>query len=585
MILKNVVRNSFKNPVVWFALIMILVSFSRISKNDNLSRVVFSDGRGYYAYLPSLFIYNDNSFQKTIAAEQNHFGENDPQLYLYKDKQGKVYNKYFPGIAVLQLPFFCIACIVSWITDSPIDGYSAIFLFCFYVGSLFYSVAGMLLFNKSVALLFPEVKPKMVWLVPLIFIATPLFYYTINTPSYSHLYSFFLFGLLTYEVLKWKINPGRSGAFFRMGLIIGLISLVRPTNAVVVLTIPFILGDMPSLKAFLSALFSPKAKKLIALILGFSAILSLLFFLWKWQSGNWIIWSYSGEGFNFFSPQFFTCLFSFRIGLFLQIPIMFLAMAGLWFLLRENKFKALFWSLYLVLNCWIFSSWWCWDFESPFGSRPYTEHLFFLLMPVFVFVNRLKLVSIVSLSVLSVIGAIRYYEIDSGFMTNQRFTKENYFKSLAFWKSENNGRWNFTRSCEPFGKKIHDTLLLNTIQETEINAIEFSQSAEIKLDKPRTNERMYVSVELEKKITDKLLSGVFLVIDASNETGDKRFYKAIELFNDRFEGKSEWCKLIFEEQIYDNFQEYSQVKIYIWNPEKKKFHIQKMKTRLMIYKQ
>ena len=25
----------------------------------------------------------------------------------------------------------------------------------------------------------------------------------------------------------------------------------------------------------------------------------LLFFIWKWETGNWIIWTYNGEGFNF----------------------------------------------------------------------------------------------------------------------------------------------------------------------------------------------------------------------------------------------------------------------------------------------
>ena len=287
--------------------------------------------------------------------------------------------------------------------------------------------------------------------MPLLYVGSPLLFYCFNSPSYSHNYSFFLFGLFTFQVLRLngEINDRK---LFGLGLILGLIFLIRPTNFLIVLMIPFIIGDRKSFFILINNIFKKKIKNTLIFSCGFFISLSFLFFIWKWETGNWIIWSYNGEGFNFLSPQLFSSLFSFRIGLFLQIPLLFLSLFGLFILFFYNRFQAIFWSIYFIGNLWIFSSWWCWDFESPFGNRPYTEHLFFLLIPIIHLKIKYRFITSLSIFILTMIGFVRYYEVTSGYMTNQRFTKDNYFESLLFWKPQNAGRWNFTRSCVPFGK-------------------------------------------------------------------------------------------------------------------------------------
>jgi hypothetical protein len=571
-----------QKPIIWFAAVMIGISLFQTLKGDNLKSVIRSDGSGYYAFLPAIFIYQDGTFTKSFQAEKEYLGGNITQHYLYKDVDNNNYDKCFPGIAVLQAPFFGLACVFSWLLNQPITGYSDIFFLFYYLGSLFYAIIGLFLFDKFIRTSFPLEKTR--WLVPLLYISSPLVFYCFNSPSYSHNYSFFLFGLFTFQVVRLKEGV-KKRRLFVLGFLLGIIFLIRPTNLLILLMIPFILGDSSAFLNFIKKVLERKIKNTLFFSLGFFMVVSLLFFIWKWETGNWIIWTYNGEGFNFLSPQIFSCLLSYRIGLFLQIPLLVLSFFGVLILFFTNRFQAIFWSIYFIGNFWIFSSWWCWDFESPFGNRPYTEHLFFLLIPIMHLFIKYRLITLISVFIFSLVGCIRYYEVTSGYMSNQRFTKDNYFESLLFWKPQNAGRWNFTRSCVPFGKKNTEITLLN---EPKTKAIkmddEFFYTVEAPLVKPRTNERFAYRVELEKKITDLKLEGVYLIIDARNKEKSKRFYKSVELFNDKFEGRNKWKKLIFEDQILDNFQEYDFVSLYFWNQSKKTFLIRNCKIVLEKYK-
>lgn len=88
-----------------FAMLLFIGGMYRVSTENGLNEVIRSDGRGYYAYLPALFIYQDNQFDSSTAKEKAYYPDASDQLYLFKDRQGKSYNKYFPGVALLQLPF------------------------------------------------------------------------------------------------------------------------------------------------------------------------------------------------------------------------------------------------------------------------------------------------------------------------------------------------------------------------------------------------------------------------------------------------------------------------------------------------
>ncbi|MBI3238918.1 MAG: hypothetical protein HYZ43_08795 [Flavobacteriia bacterium] len=574
---------ALRSPLSWFVVLLTFYAAFKLVKEDKVMEVIRSDGRGYYAYLPALLIYNDPTYTESKKAEQQYNAGNIDQLYLFKDKSGHVYNKYFPGTALLQLPFFLLACFIAWISGQPIDGYSEIFHWCYFVGSLVYTWLGIALFRRSIRFFFPDQIRRIDRLIPLLYVATPLMYYSFSTPSFTHHYSFFLFGTFAYLMIRLKESITLKRMIL-LGVVVGLILLIRPTNITVLLLIPFLIGSKTELFAWIKNLVTEKRTLLFAAAGSCLAIVSLLLFSWKWQTGNWLVWSYSGEGFHFLQPPILTCLLSFRNGLFVHMPVLLLSVIGIVFWFRKNKFQALWLSVYWLINCWLIFSWWCWDYESPFGNRPFVEHLFFLLLPLFAVVERKSLLAYSFVGMCALIGGIRFYESTTGFMVDQRFTKDNFLPSLQFWKSSNSGRWYFTKSCVPFGDKSAEVVLVD--QPTERNVLptdEFLFTIDYPFPVKRTNERYYLRVQLEKQIGEKRFEGVYLIIDASSSKSTKRYYKSMELYNDREEGRNSWVTLNFESQIHDYLQEYETVRVYIWNQGKQSFRLRNLKMVLEEY--
>ncbi|OFZ65866.1 MAG: hypothetical protein A3D92_24625, partial [Bacteroidetes bacterium RIFCSPHIGHO2_02_FULL_44_7] len=398
--------------------------------NGGLQKVIRSDASGYYAYLPALFVFNDPSFSAAEQAEQINNESRPGNLYLYVDEHGERYNKYFPGIAVLQAPFFAIGHLFSILPGAEANGYTFWYTFWYFVGSLCYVLLGLFYFSRLIKRLYPAVVPKLRGLLPLVYLSTPLLHYSVENVGFSHLYSFFLFVLFGNLVLDVLDGSAKKSTVVFLGLVFGLILLVRPTNAAIILSIPLLAGSWEQTKHFFRKIVHPLGPLLIAVF-----VLCLVLFIqpaiWKWETGNWIVWSYSGEGFNFLSPHLAEVFFSFRIGLFLHHPIFILVVLSCIFLFKERRFFAIAWGIYFLINFWIISAWWCWDYESPFGVRPIVEHLPFLLLPLLAEAQRWRRSAGIFIVLISILAIIRHGQYISGSMTVQRYTAASYFKSLA----------------------------------------------------------------------------------------------------------------------------------------------------------
>lgn len=579
-----------KNPLHWLILFFLLIGISRtISFGDKPTKLIASDGRGYYAYLPAIFIQQDPTFQKTLEAE-NKYIPFDSQHYIIETaehgngilSENHRFNKCFPGIAVLQLPFFGIAYAVEYFHGNQVTGYSATFTNLFFLGQLFYALLGFFLFVKCVEQLFPKAKYVPLF-VALIYLATPLLFYSIEA-ALSHSYTFFLYGVFTFSILKLTKNPS-SKYFLILGIVLGLIALTRPTNLIVVLIIPFLLGSWEASKSFLRSMFANRAKNFLIASMSFGLIISIQLFVWKWQSGQWFFWAYNGEGLNWNTPKIWQSLFSFRTGLFLHTPLMVFAVIGTVFLFKKSAFKFTFWWMYFLLNLYIISCWWCWDYETPFGHRPFTEHLFFLVLPLFYLHQWKPKLMFVVLICCASLGTLRYLQFTSGSFTDQRFTKEIYFKSLQFWKPWNYDRWNFTQACEPFGKLIFEEIIASIPEKQSVTSEnEFIASYEVELAENHLDTRYFVAVELDKQLLSESWENVFLIKDAYSSTTDKRNYSSMKLYNDKLEGKYTWSHIILSEALLDNFSEYDRLKIYIWNPGKQSFETKNLSIKLQQYK-
>lgn len=577
--------NSLKNPLVWLGLFLLFFAVQNNYRDGEFHNVIRSDGSGYYAYLPAIFLYNDATYEQSNAVEKTYYLGNYNQAYLFKDAKGNTCNKYFPGIALLQAPFFAAATVTAWVIGSPVDGYSQPFQIFFLLGSLFYSLLGLWLFFLCLKRLFPQLEKQLPWFIVGVYLASTLFMYNTNTLGFTHHYSFCLFGLFTLLVLQIRDQGMSIAKLVGLGAVLGVITLVRPTNALVVLILPFLLQDAAHFTTFLKELFAQRMKFFLASCVGFMAILFLLFSVWKWQSGSWLVWSYKGEGFNFLHPKWLENLVGFRVGLLVHSPFLLLSLLGALLYFRKQTFQLTFWWLYFLSTSWVISAWWCWDYESTFGNRPFTEHLFFLVFPLLFLVEKKPKATLVFIAAFACLGVVRYREYVTGFMVDQRFTRSNYLKSMAFWVDYNKDRWRYPKSVPPFGKVINRAVLLEDGQEKRISPEEeFALTVEKTLTHPRTAERLYFTVEVEKRL-EQPLGEVYLVIDAANQERTKMYYDAIEFFNDRFEGLKGWEKATFSGLIPDYFQEFDQVKIYIWNKRHNAFELRNVKITLDTYLQ
>lgn len=575
---------SWKSPTMIFLFIAVVYSGWRMTEDKALDYVIRSDGRGYYAYLPAIFIYNDPSYKESTNVERSYHTNPIDQYYLYPTEDGRVSNKYFPGVAIMQLPFFLLAMLCAKLFQLPCDGYSSIFQLCYYLGTLCYAIIGYLVFYKLYLRLFPDKKKIITWFYPVFIIAGPVYFYTFGSTPFSHVYTLLLFACLGHLALNIKERI-RGIQLLYLGLLLGLIALIRPTNVTIVLLFPFLWGSGSDFFQFIKTLISKQFKLLTLTVLGFSGMISILFLLWKWQTGHWMVWSYNGEGFDFLHPHIWEVLFSFRAGIFTHVPLILissLAAILLIFKFKQTEYYGLL--AYFIINVWIFGAWWCWDYESPFSMRPLTEHALFLFIPI-IAIYRPFIWQKLMLFFFFLLGFYRILQSDMKWYTNQRFTASSYFQSLKFWENNNHERWNFTQSCEPIGTCIRVQSVVYEPKMTKIdNTQEYALTGEVTPMPNRTTERLYFRIELEKLMIDKPIEDVFLVVDAYNKTTNERSYNAFPLFADKFEGNGSWKQLVFEGMIPDNFQVYDRVKMYLWNSKGEKINIRNFKANLLTYK-
>ena len=168
-------------------------------------------------------------------------------------------------------------------------------------------------------------------------------------------------------------------------VLLGIIVLIRPVNIIIIGAIPFIAGSYHGLKSGILAKFSFIRSGIFGALL-FLLIVSIQLILYKIQSGDFFVYTYPGESFNFLEPNFFKTLFSYKKGLFVYTPITFVSLVGFLWLIKNRRYEALTLSLYLVLITYIFSSWWSWYYGGSFSQRAFVEYLpLFGLLLLFVF--------------------------------------------------------------------------------------------------------------------------------------------------------------------------------------------------------
>ncbi len=348
-------------------IISIFVSKNAIVHPINL---IWSDMEGYYTYLPSTFI--DGSFGRSVVRDTTYLKE-------YKDT-GKTYTKYTCGIAILQLPFFLLTHTYAHLFGKNTDGKNETYGRGLAWAGLFYFWVGIYVLYKLGQKYFSNVT--VIFALVGLACGTNLYYYTFFQPAMSHVYSFCLFAIFLWLTdLMWinRLGHDKIMSWVTYGLLMGLIVLVRPTNIIIAILPLYIWQKNTPHKID----YVIKYDKMISLMV-IACVIPWIpqFVYWHYISGDWIIWSYTDEGFPFWrEPKLIRVLFDPWNGWILYSPIVVFPLVYLLYRRNDNSHYERAYILIFMLATYIFSSWWAWWFGGAFGHRSYVEFTSLLMIP------------------------------------------------------------------------------------------------------------------------------------------------------------------------------------------------------------
>ncbi|MEI7661106.1 MAG: hypothetical protein WCK34_02855 [Bacteroidota bacterium] len=424
-------RITFSQLSIFINIFIVTVVSSNLNWGKNRWQdVIVSDGKGYYAYLPAVFIYHDLNFGFFNKIEKEDY-YNKNLYYEYRTSAfGKVLDKYFCGTALVEMPFFLAAHSLSRLCGYKADGYSQLYHIFINIAAIFYLFIGLIFLNLTLKHYQIKEWEKSLVLFAAVF-GTNLFYYTIREPGMSHVYSFAFIAMFFHYSVKY-FSTLKQHYIPILGLILGIIFLIRPVNGLIIFIFPFASGSFESFRrGVITALRKPLA--LVSGLLLFAGIASAQLVIYKISTGHFIIDSYVDERFNFLNPHLADILFSYKKGLFLYTPMFLISMTGGYDLWRTSKFSFFAWFGFFFLITYVFSSWWCWFYGGSFSSRVYVEFipLFMILLAIALnsFEKRaLKTGFIVIILALIVICQIQTYQYRYFIIHWSNMTMEKYWE-------------------------------------------------------------------------------------------------------------------------------------------------------------
>src|SRR5690606_36366779 len=193
-------------------------------------RIIEHDAISYYAWLPATFIYHDLS----LSFADNYQGPHKFIVWPEKGPRGKYVIKTSMGLSLLWTPFFLAGHVAALISGADAGGYSPPYKFFLLVSALFFLAAGLVYLRR---ILLQDASDTITAIVLAAFvIGTNLYWYTLYQGTMSHVYSFALINAFIWYSIKWHSEGDRKAwSALRLGLLIGLITLIRPTNIFIVL--------------------------------------------------------------------------------------------------------------------------------------------------------------------------------------------------------------------------------------------------------------------------------------------------------------------------------------------------------------
>jgi hypothetical protein len=418
----------------WIIVAVYLLFFLALrSPERSWDRIINSDGKGYYAYLPAIFIYHDLQFNFVEQYEYQYYPLNRSVFKEFRQPAGdRVVNKYFPGLAILWLPFFFFGHLMAWLEIFPRDGYSLPYQYAILLSAFWFLYLGAKWLMKLLKS-FGAGDREASLLTLLITLGTNLLFYVVIEPSMTHVYSFALINGFMLAVHR-LFHQFDGKWLFRAVLAFTLIFLIRPTNGMILMTIPFLAGNTETMKRALSNIAGAKIPLIKAVLISL-VLFGIPLIIWYIQTGKPLVYTYGEERLNFLQPHILSILFSYNRGWFVFTPIALVALAGFPGLFRYDRVR-FFWLLsFLLLFIYVSSSWWVWNYASKFGNRVFID-IYALIAILLLFLynsihrNWLKKAMIAVFIILSGLNIFQFWQQSKWIFPPYTLTSEIYWDSF-----------------------------------------------------------------------------------------------------------------------------------------------------------
>lgn len=337
------------------------------------------DGVFYYSWLRSAIFDHDFDFYN----ELKYFSDYDvgsrailhDQLKTYI---GKVPSPYAYGTALLWLPLFVIASLLSFIFNLPLNGYSWFYVFFVNLSSWLFGVAAYLIVYSNLKKFFST--RISFWTSLGIYLATPWFYYQFFEPSMSHLASLFMVCCFLHFVIKFYKQE--EVTLWLLSLVVFLMIATRWQNLLfLIILLPIFWQERYNWQLSL--------KRLLVVIGSVAFFWLTQSLIWKHLYGYYFLQP-QGRGFIRLDFHGWYVLFSSDRGLLLWTPLLILAFCGFYYLYRKSRFLFLVSLLAFFVQWLINGSVHDLGGGDAYGARRFIETLPFLALALAAFLQNIK---------------------------------------------------------------------------------------------------------------------------------------------------------------------------------------------------
>ncbi len=488
-----------KNSVSMIVIILFIIAISLVNLNQDTYNtkegVIKYDVKSYYAFLPAAIIEKDLSFNYI-----DKLPIKDRYIWIWPSytEEGKKIMLTTCGLSIMYSPSFFLAHGIAKLNPNiEANGYTKPYHVALTLSAFVYFVLALFILRRILLKYFDDKTTALT----LFFIGagTNLFHYITYEAPYPHAYNFFLIILFLYLILRWYNKTSIKNTIF-LGLIGGLITLIRPTNIIVLLLIPlFGVTSIKSLKQNIIFLVK-KWYLIIIMMIAFVIVWIPQFSYWYYITGKIFYFSYGTEGGKFFfnNPQITNFLVSYKKGWYIYTPLMLIATIGMYRLVKiKNDFS---WAilLILVINIYLLSSWWSWWFGGSFGQRSMVDIYGLMAFPLAAVIakkRKYKLSKIILLTILFILTIFNQFQI-----------QQHRNKAIHYWWTNKEAYWETFLKLKPTCKYWKIIQIPNYIKAKQgIYEFTFPYDKHMKITKEDLEKEILFSIKKNKNLKDSLV--------------------------------------------------------------------------------